>query len=279
VTLVAPVNFSRFQTALVQVLDDATGTRSSWSYQSGVYNSTYGVQFVGLTLSGPMPKATTAARGFRIQPCESVAFSVTAATEGQLIGLYVNEIPIRHEVTGADTITTIRNTLVAAVAAASSDEFTATAGGAAGAWTLSPAYFGGIWSARSFGSLTGTVTLEDELAIVTMGTTRYSIQIEAFSKGRQPQDGAWALAAKLQAALQLPENTLIFKDYGVGIGRIGDGVDLSAISGGTWETRVAFDLEVNLRSVVVRPVGQITTTDVAAAFTSPSLSATVEASS
>lgn len=278
-TIVAPTNFARFQTALVQVLDDATGTRSSWSYQGGVYNSTYGAQFVGLTLSGPMPKATTAARGFTINPCESIAFTVTAATEGQLIGLYVNEIPIRHTVTGADTITTIRNTLVTAAAAASTDEFTAAAGVAAGAWTLTPAYFGGIWSARMFGSMTGTVTLEDELALVTMGTTRYSIEVQAFSKGRDPSTGAWALAAKLQAALQLPENTATFKDYGVGIGRIGDGVDLSAISGGYWETRVAFDVEVNLRSVVVRPVGQITTTEVAAAFTSPSLSETIEASS
>jgi hypothetical protein len=277
VTLVSPVNLARFQTALVQVFDDATGLESGWSYGEGVYNSTFAGDFINLTLTGPMTKATTAARGNSFQPCESVAFTVDAATEGQLIGVYVNEIPIRHEVTGVDTVTTIRNTLVAAVAAIAPDEFTAAAGVAAGAWTLTPAYFGGIWSARYFGSMTADVTLEDELAIATIGTRRYSIQVEAFSKGREPYNGAWSIVDKLMAALELPENTQTFADYGVGIGMIGNAVDLSAIAGGSWETRVAFDMDVNLRTVVVRPVGQIATTSLASAMSSPTLTYTIEA--
>jgi hypothetical protein len=278
-TILLPINLARFQTALVTVFDDATGAESGWAYGEGVYNSTFAGDFVNLTLTGPMPQATTAARGNAIQPCASVDFTVDSAVEGQLIGVYVNDIPIRHEVTGVDTVETIRDTLVAAVAAIAPDEFTATAGGAAGAWTLEPAYFGGIWSARYFGSMSADVTLEDELAMVTIGTARFSVQVEAFSKGREPSTGAWALASKLMAALQLPEYTQTFADYGVGIGTIGQGVDLTAIAGGSWETRVAFDFAVNLRTVVVRPVDQISTVSLAAAMSTPTLTSTIEAAS
>lgn len=277
-TIPSPVNLGRFQTGLVQVLADATGLQVAWSYGGGVYSSTFGRQFVSLTMRGPVPQATTAARGFRINPCASVAFTVTAATEGQLIGVYVNDIPIRHEVTDTDTITSVRNTLVAAVAEVAPSEFTATAGGGAGEWTLTPAYFGGVWAASKFGSMDSDVTLEDELALVTAGTQRYSIQVEAFSKGTDPSTGAWAMVNQLMAALQLPDNAVTLKDYGVGIGQIGQGVDLSAIAGGSWETRVAFDVDVNLRSVVVSPVGQITSASISSAFSQPLLTSTIDVS-
>ena len=274
----SPVNLARFQTGLCAVLDEATGASSAFAYGEGVYNSTFGANYINLTLTGPAPKATTAARAFTFLPCESVTFTVTEAIEGQLIGLYVNEMPIRHTVTGADTPETIRDTLVTAIAEAAPEWFTADDGGAVDEFTLSPVFFGGIWSASKFGSLTAVVTLEDDLAAATMASRGYSVQIEAFSTGRDPSTGAWALVDKITAALELPENALTFRDYGFGIGQIGIGVDLSAISGGYWNTRVAFDLDVNLQSVVVRPVDRITSVTGAAAFTVPSISSTIEAS-
>jgi hypothetical protein len=274
-----PVRLDRFQTSMVTVLGGATGCQTAFAYGQGVYTDSFPGSFVNLTVDGPIFPATTGGRAFIIQPCASVAFVVNAAVTGQLVAVYVNEVPFRVQVTGADTVTTIRDALVAAIAADTGGEFTATAGVAGGAWTLTPTSFGSIWSARKLGSMTGTVTLEDELASVTQGTAQFTMTVETFSKARTPRAGAMALAVKATTALQMPIYAGTLRDYGVGIGTIGAPVDLSAIAGGNWETRFAFDVVCNLTFSVSSPVGQITTTELSTSVTNPALSSTIEATS
>ena len=272
-----PIRLDRFETAMVSVLGGASGIQIAFALGQGVYTSTFPGSFANVTVDGPIMIATTGARGFKIQPCASVAFVVTSATLGQLIGCYANDVPFRVQVSALDTVTTIRDALVAAVTANSGGEYTATAGVAAGAWTLAPTSFGSVWSARSFGSMSATVTLEDELALVTQGCAQFTATIETFSKFRTPRAGAMALAVKLVTALQLPDYAAILRDYGVGIGTIGSPVNLSAIAGGAWETRTAFDVAVNLTFSTSRPVGQITTVEVASQISTPLLTSTTEA--
>lgn len=288
-TLPEVIRIDRLQAAMVAVIQDATGAQAAWSYGQGVYDATFPAQFVNLTAVGPFYPNQQAARSFTIQPCESVAFTVDAAVTGQLIGCYVNGTPFRVQVTGADSIAGIRNNLVGQISADTGGAFTATAGVAAGAWTLAPTSFGSIYSVNSFGSMTGVVTLEDGLASVTQGTARFVVTIEAFAKSPAgpvpgtvvmgtPRQSALMLAAKISAALQLPDNALLFRDYGVGIGAIGVTTDLSAIAGGNWETRAVFDVDVNMRVSVSRPVGTISTIEVSSTMSAPALTSTVEAS-
>jgi hypothetical protein len=288
VTLLDPVRLDLLQAVMVAVIQDATGSTARWSYGQGVYDNTVGASFVNLSLVGPFYPDQSAARSFTIQPCASVDFTVDAVVTGQLIGVYVNGVPFRVQVTGADTVDTIRDTLVGLIDADQGGAYTATAGVGAGAWTLAPTEFGSIYSVSSFGSMSDDVTLEDELASVTQGTARFVVTIEAFAKSRagsaagtvvsgSPRQSALMLASKISAALQLPDNALTFRDYGVGIGTIGTTTDLSAIACGNWETRAAFDVDVVTRFSVSRPVGQITTIEVASAFTRPTLTATIEA--
>jgi hypothetical protein len=278
-TLPEVVRLDRFQTVMKSVLTDATGCQTSFGRTQGVYDDTFSASFISVLVDGPVYPATTGARGFTIQPCASIAFVVTAATTGQLVAAYVNQIPFRHQVEAGDTVDTIRDSLVEAIAADEGGEFTAVAGGGAGAWTLTPTSFGSIWSARKLGSMTGTVTLEDGLASVTQGTAQFTATFEAFSKNRTPRGGAMNLALKAMTALQMPSYSLTFRDYGVGIGLIGEPVDLSAIAGGNWETRVAFDVTCNLLFSVSSEVDSIETVDLSSQVTAPLLTSTIEVAS
>lgn len=277
--LAEPCRLDRFEKVMVSVLGEATGKQASWSMGQGVYTSTFAGDFLSLSVDGPIFPATTGGRAFIIQPCASVAFVVDAVVTGQLLGCVVNDVPFRVQVAADDTVDTIRDTLVAAVTADAGGEFTGVAGVAAGAWTLAPTSFGSIWSARSFGSMTGVVTLEDEFASVTQGGAQFTMTVEAFSKARTPRAGAMALALKCMTALQMPAYALTLRDYGVGIGTISPPVDLSAIAGGNWETRVAFDVVCNLTFSVSSEVGRITTTELDTSISTPLLTSTIEATS
>lgn len=277
-TLSSPIRLDRFERAVKDVLEDATGIQVAWAYGQGVYSSTFGGSFVNLTVSGGPSFPITAGRGVTGYPAESIAYTVDSATVGTLVAVTVNEVPYRHEVESGDTVDTIRDDLVSLITADASGEYTAAAGGGAGEWTLTPVAFGSIWQFDCLGDMTQDPEFSTDLAIMTQGKAQVSVQVEAYSKSRTPRAGAWSIATKLAAALQLPETSLTLRDYGVGIGTIGDLTDLSAIAGGNWESRVAFDVEFNLQFTVVRPVDQISTITVNTSGASPSLTTSVEVS-
>ena len=53
-------------------------------------------------------------------------------------------------------------------------------------------------------------------------------------------------------------------------------LDLSAVAGGKWESRVAFTSSINILSSVSRPIGSIDTVDLSSGFSSPVLASNVE---
>lgn len=275
-TITEPIRLNRFQKGLVSVIVDATGLQVGWAYGEGVYTDTFPGSFVNLTIDSGPSLPIYHARGTSIQPVTSIAFTVTAAVVGQLVAIYVNEIPYRVQVGALDTVDTIRAALVAAITVDDSGQYTATSG-VGGAWTLAPDSFGAIWSVRTLGSMSAVVTSSDDLALVTQGSAEVTVSIEVFSKARTPRAGAWALANKIAVALQLPEYALTFRDWGFGVGAFTDLLDLSAIAGGKWESRVAFSVDFNLLFSVSRPIGRITTVEIDSAMTNPLLSSTIEA--
>jgi hypothetical protein len=275
-TIADPIRLDRFQQGLVAFITDATGLQNGWAYGEGVYSDTFAGSYVNLTVDSGPTLAIPHARGTSIQPVTSIVFTVTAAVVGSLVAIYVNEIPYRVQVGALDTVDTLRTALVAAITADASGQYTATGGVGAGEWTLAPVSFGAIWSVRTVGSMSAVVTSSDELALVTQGSAEVTVSIEVFSKGRTPRTGAWALASKIAVAFQLPDYALVFRDWGFGVGAVGDLLDLSAIAGGKWESRVAFSVDFNLLFSVSRPSGRVTTAAIDAAMSNPLLNSSVE---
>jgi hypothetical protein len=270
-TLPDPMRLDRFQEALVSVLTDATGAQVAWAYGQGVYNSTFPGAFVNLKInSGPSYINQSAAQGYGLIPPEVIDFTVDAAVTGRLVALYVNTTPYRYQITGLDTPASVATAMVALIAADTLAPYTAANTGV-GTFSLTPASLGSVWSVTTVGDLSADVTDEDDMVLVTQSQRGFNVGIQSFSKSRAPRDGAWNLASKAQAALELPDVALLLRDYGVGVSNVGPAFDLSAIAGGNWETRVNFDVDFNVVSTVVRPVSQIESLAFSTTVTKPLL--------
>ena len=84
------------------------------------------------------------------------------------------------------------------------------------------------------------------------------------------------MATKLSQLLLLPEAAHVLNDHGLGFIDSTPLLDLSAIAGGKWESRVAFTSSINILSSVSRPIGSIDTVDLSSGFSSPVLASNVE---
>ena len=85
------------------------------------------------------------------------------------------------------------------------------------------------------------------------------INLEAFSKGREPRTGALTLTAISMAVLQSEDYVETLRDYGIAIRSKGPTSNLSALAGGHWETRASFDFVAAMSATWVRPIDRIET--------------------
>ena len=85
------------------------------------------------------------------------------------------------------------------------------------------------------------------------------INVQAYSKSREPRLGAWALIQRALAVVQSEDYVETMRALGVGVWTKGVVTDLTAIAGAHWETRASFDLSIAAKAVWVREVGRIET--------------------
>jgi hypothetical protein len=85
------------------------------------------------------------------------------------------------------------------------------------------------------------------------------VSIEAFSKQREPRFGASSIIAQCTAALQTDRHIQILRHEGVGVWDYTTPIDLSAVTGGHWETRKSFDVTLAARGWWVTDVEEIAT--------------------
>jgi hypothetical protein len=83
------------------------------------------------------------------------------------------------------------------------------------------------------------------------------VNVQAYSKGREPRTGAWALLQRALGAVQSEDYVSTMRQFGVGVWTKGVVSDLSAIAGAHWETRASFDLSIAAKAVWVRPVDRV----------------------
>lgn len=258
--ILAPVRYDRMREAFVSVLTDAMGpdVTIKWardSVQRGLTKS----DMVAITPAGGAGSNADRAGNFIILSPDTILFTVDTATAGERYSLYLNNHPYRYDALGPDTPTEIRDALLALVVADTRSPYTPTATGADGLLVTADAS-GDLWQADALPAAAWTtVQGTTNPALVTQRQMLQTLTIGCFSKATAPEDGAHVLEARVRAALRADEYLATWQDQGVALGVRGPPIDLSAIAGSTWETRMSFDLTVGLESVTSRPTDSIDT--------------------
>jgi hypothetical protein len=269
-SLPLPIRLDRLQLGLDQVLTDALDTANGgpevlWAYGQAVWEAN--VPDAGLVslsmVGGPQPWNRSGKRGTLLNAAESIDVTVDSLEVGKRYSVYLNGFQYFTDATGADTVTTVRDRLRDQINA--DDLETATASDvSADTFRLTADSLGGMRTLRVVGALsTSNLVLDGDSVLVTEGTQTMLVNVQAFSKEREPRLGAWATIARVQAAFQSEDYIETLSRQGVGVWGKGPPTDLSAITGGAWETRVSFDLTLAAQAAWVRPISRIEAVQVA----------------
>jgi hypothetical protein len=238
--------------ALAGVTDVVTWVRGEQPRDPG------GLLSLSLT-AGPIPGLRQRARGRLLLPADSITVRVTAATNGNRVVVRLNGFDYRHDVGAGESVTDVRNALLAAILLGEAGAVTPATNGADGV-DLVADFLGGLRSLTLHGDLSSEAAVfSDDGVLETIGTVTHTVTLQAFSQQRYPRNGAHAI---IDAALDRLQRRSVVDElcrYGVALWDTGAAIDLSAIAGGHWESRVAVDVTVATRTVSVEPVDQIET--------------------
>jgi hypothetical protein len=262
-SLPLPIRLDRLQEALQIILTDALDTAGGgpevlWGYSEAVWEGVPDSGLVLLTMvGGPQPFIRSGARGTILNAATSIVVTVDSVEVGKRYIIRLNGFDYRTDAVAGDTVTTIRDRLRAAIEADDLETATATDAGA-DSITLTADFLGGLRSLQLVGALSSSgLVLDGESVLVTEGAQVMLTSIQAFSKGREPRNGAWATISRVMAVFQSEDYVETLRRFGVGVWTKGAATDLSAIAGGHWESRVSYDLTLAAKAIWVRPVARI----------------------
>jgi len=249
-SLPLPLRLDRIQKALFETLGDACAPTQVASDEG----------LISLTMvGGPSPFILSGKRGKLLNAVDSILITVDVVGLGRYL-IRLNDFSYYTDGVLGDTLTTIRDRLVDLINLINADDLeTATASPSGGdSLTLTADDLGGLRSLTLSGPLTaGAPALDGRSVLITEGAQNMLVNVQAYSKGREPRDGAWALTQRALAAVQSEDYISTMRHFGVGVWTKGVASDLSAIAGAHWETRASFDLSLAARAVWVRPVDRI----------------------
>lgn len=263
--IASPIRLDRLQEGVFTILGDAVSpAQVGWAYGQGAFESMPG-DLVNVTMSsGPTQWARKAKRGSILLPFDTITIEVTQAVIDTRNLIRVNGIDYFIDTQVAMTVEDIRDTLVVALNSdPDNDPWTAAAGVPVDELVITPNFLGSVFSLELVGDLVGvSQTISGDAVLVTKGTRVFTLGIESFSKSREPRNGAWNLTSKVLAAFEAEDYIETLAGFGVGVWDKGTATDISAIAGANWESRVAVDVQVAMKSVFVRPVDQIETVEI-----------------
>jgi hypothetical protein len=200
---------------------------------------------------------------------ESITITVDSVTTGRYV-IRLNGFSYFTDGLVGDTLTTIRDRLVSEINGDDLETATASVSGVDGL-TLTADSLGGLRSLSLSGPLSaGPPTLDGRSVLVTEGAQNMLVNVQAYSKGREPRNGAWALIQRALAVVQSEDYIETMRRYGVGVWTKGVVSNLSAIAGAHWESRASFDLSIAARAVWVREADRIESVNATLTTSQPS---------
>lgn len=256
-TIASPIRFDRLQATLSTVIEAATGIDTSWGYGEKVYDADTDGDLISLkVITGPRDLNIRRKRGAYLLPPTQVDIAIdTPIVDGQRYFVEINGHGFYYDAGSGDAVGDVRDGLIADMdgetlfsAAASGDDV-----------RITPAALGGVWQMALAGPLSATVTPATAAVRISEGYKRVTVAVQCFSKNPYPRSGAWDIATKAQAAFDAGDLLEQLEAAGAHVQSVGSGVDLSGVAGPAWESRVSFDLEIDLPCTFVRPVDHVET--------------------
>lgn len=259
-----PLRLDRLQAGVFAVVNGqmAPDATVGWSYGQAAFEQV-GPDLIDLQLAnGPSFWSQKGKRSSTIAPFDDVTIDVTAATDAVRNIVRVNGID--HAVDGDGVLDPegIRDAMVALLNAnpTEGDTWSAAPGVSTSELVLTPSSFGSVFSLELVGELAATSqTLSGNAARLTTGTRVWTLTIQCFSKNRTPRNGAWALMSEIEGIFEDDDHIETLNSYGVSVWDKGIAADISAIAGANWESRVTLDVQLAMRSAMVKPVDTIET--------------------
>jgi hypothetical protein len=248
----------RIQKALFEPLVDACApVRVAWGYSEQTWETVPDEGLLNLIMvGGPSPFIRSGKRGSLLNAADSILLTVDSVGLGRYL-IHLNDFSYFTDGVLGDTLTTIRDRLVILIN--EDDLETATASPSGGdSLTLAADELGGLRSLTLSGPLSAAPpVLDGRSVLITEGAQNMLVNVQAYSKGREPRSGAWAIIQRALATVQSEDYVSTMRHFGVGVWTKGVVSDLSAIAGAHWETRVSFDLSIAAKAVWVRPVDRV----------------------
>lgn len=246
------IRLDRVQQGLFQVLGSEADV-VAWSM--GKQPRDDGESLLTLRLvSGPVTTGNPGGAKEPLCPADSIVVRVPAPIVGRRLVAELNGFDYRHDVGAGETAEDVRDSLLAAISPGEEGAVTATADGTDGI-ALAADFLGGLREVRLHGGLTfETPVFSGDAVEVTTSQDRMLIAITAFSRGREPRNGAWSIMQGVRARLRSTDGIQELRRHGISLRSRSAPTDISAVAGADWESRVSMDLEIVAQSVSIDPV-------------------------
>lgn len=266
-----PIRLDRLQTVLTNEFTRALELQAGppevhWALTEPTHGQ-LPVSYVALRMiAGPSPFIRSRKRGSLRNPSTSIDITVDSVVEGRLYGIELNCFLYSTDAVGGDTLETIRDRLVDLISNDLLEPVTPTDVGADGL-RLTADFTGAMRELKLFGPLTASANVvSDQSVIEISGTNTMLVNVQAFSKNREPWEGAPMLAQICYAALQTETYVEALRCNGVTVQNKGTPTDLSAVHGGRWETNQSFDLALAMQSAWVEDADRIESLSLTSTF-------------
>jgi hypothetical protein len=256
--MTAPTRLDRLQTGIYEALSAAVPSADvSWAGSHRHHDPTDHITLS--VLGGPGPSAQPRRHGVMAYTIETAVFTITnPPIVGGRIGLTLNGHSYIHDPQGGETSDDIRDIFVANINAGEPGRMTAAARVGLGELDLAADYVGGVMSAAIWGGIVASdVVKYSTPVLLSKGNDQITINVQAYSKGREPFNGAHALISQVSAGLASQDILDILGSYEIGVSNMTHPLDLSNISGSRHETRASMDVRFNLPHAWTRAVNAI----------------------
>lgn len=208
-------------------------------------------------ISPPSPFIRSRKRATLLNPAISIDITVSSVVVGTRYGIRLNNFLYFTDAIGGDTLTTIRDRLSATISDDLLEPVTLSDIGADGL-RITADFNGAMRELTLVGPLTSATPIWSSQSVgVVEGQNTMLVNVQAYSKNREPWNGAPQITAIILAALQTETYAESLDAAGVAVQEKGTPTDLSAIAGGRWETRSSFDLALGMQAAWSEDVERI----------------------
>lgn len=266
-----PIRLDRLQTVLVNEFTRALELEGGppevhWALTEPSH-AQLPISVVALRMIGPpSPFLQSRKRATLLNPKVSIDLTVSGVVVGARYAVILNDFSYATDAEGGDTVTTIRDRLLALISDDLIEPVTPSTLGGDGL-RLTADFNGSMRALDLKGPLTAAApVVSDQSVGVVSGTNVLLVNVQAYSKNQEPFNGAPMLTQILYSALQTESYVNALYANGVAVQNKGTSTDLSAVIGGRWETRSSFDLTLTMQAAWVEDVERIESLSLTSTF-------------